>query len=255
MPNRFFPVILIALLLAACAGGDVTKNLAPVEQHPVGFVEGIDISKYQGDIDWRTVRKAGIRFAFIKATEGGDVVDDRFDENWRAAKAAGVARGAYHFYYFCRTAEDQVKWFIRNVPKDPDALPPVLDMEWNAHSPSCKKRPPRDKVLAEMRVFLEAAERYYGKKPIIYSSVDFHQDILEGALKEYPFWLRSVAGHPSTKYRSRAWVFWQYTGTGEVDGIDGKVDRNVFNGNAAAWKRWLEKQTDDPTPARPPTRP
>ena len=65
-------------------------------------VHGTDVAKYQADIDWKKVARNDISFAFIKATEGGDIVDDYFARNWRAAKAAGVPRGAYHFYYHCR---------------------------------------------------------------------------------------------------------------------------------------------------------
>ena len=132
-------------------------------------VHGVDVAKYQNDIDWRALRQGGISFAFIKATEGGDRVDERFHQNWREAKAAGVPRGAYHFYYFCRPAHEQAAWFIRNVPRDPDALPPVLDMEWNPFSPTCRLRPPAAAVQAEMRTFLRIVERHYGRKPIIYT--------------------------------------------------------------------------------------
>ena len=101
-------------------------------------VHGTDVSKYQTSIAWHDAKAAGISFAFLKATEGGDRVDDNFSENWQRAKAAGVPRGAYHFYYFCRPAEEQARWFIRNVPRDRSSLPPVLDMEWNPQSPTCK---------------------------------------------------------------------------------------------------------------------
>ena len=94
-------------------------------------VHGTDVSKYQTSVGWSDAKAAGISFAFVKATEGGDRVDDNFAENWQRAKAAGVPRSAYHFFYFCRPAEEQARWFIRHVPRDRSALPPVLDMEWN----------------------------------------------------------------------------------------------------------------------------
>lgn len=247
---RFKPVrdraatLFLSCLLAGCAVGEFSA-LSPVEllkrDQPESFpVHGIDISKFQGEIDWPRARSSGVAFAFIKATEGGDRFDERFEQNWRAAARAGVPRGAYHFYYFCRPARDQAKWFIDHVPRDPKALPPVLDMEWNGHSPTCTKKPPRATVLAEMREFVRRIERHYGRKPIIYSSVDFHREILEGHFNDYLFWLRSVAGHPSTKYQARdEWLFWQYTGTGTVPGIAGEVDRNVFAGSQSDWKKWL----------------
>ncbi len=204
--------------------------------HPV---HGTDVAKYQEYVDWKKVRQNGISFAFIKATEGGDMVDDFFQRNWKEARQAGVPRGAYHFFYFCRPAIEQARWFIRNVPVDKNALPPVLDMEWNHLSPTCKKRPPAATVQREMRVFLEAVERHYGKKPIIYTSIDFFEDNHLQGFKGYPYWLRSVAGHPNEKYGDHPFVFWQYTGTGVVPGIKGDADINVFNGTHAEWRNWL----------------
>jgi lysozyme len=202
-------------------------------------VHGTDVSKYQTEVDWHAARRSGINFAFVKATEGGDRVDAFFERHWAGAKAAGVARGAYHFYYFCRTAREQAEWFIRNVPKDPSALPPVLDMEWNHLSPTCKLRPPAATVQAEMKVWLEIVGRHYGKRPIIYTSIDFYEDNRLDGFHGYDWWLRSVSAHPHDRYGGRPWRFWQYTGTGEVPGMRGDADINVFNGDAAEWRKWL----------------
>ncbi len=215
-----------------------------VGRNPFNYsVHGTDVSKYQGDIDWRTKRRNGINFTFIKATEGGDVFDEYFTRHWNGARRAGIARGAYHFYYFCRPAIEQARWFIRNVPRDASALPPVLDMEWNPHSPTCKLRPDALTVRKEMRIFLKAVERRYRKKPIIYTTIDFYRDNELQKLKGYPFWLRSVAGDPYKRYSNQSWLFWQYTGTGEVPGITGDADINVFNGNKKAWREWLSANT------------
>lgn len=204
-------------------------------------VHGTDVSKYQRSVDWNAMRDGRISFAFIKATEGGDRVDDMFAEHWRNARAAGIPRGAYHFYYFCRPASEQAAWFIQNVPREAGAMPPVLDMEWNAHSPTCKLRPDKATVRSEMRTFLQIVERHYGKKPIIYTSIDFFDDNDLSSFAGYPFWLRSVAGHPSEKYGSHPFTFWQYTGTGVVPGIRGDADINVFNGSPSSWKKWLAR--------------
>ena len=201
-------------------------------------VHGVDVSKWQGDIDWHRVAASGVSFAFIKATEGGDVADDRFAENWRGARRAGVAAGAYHFYYVCRTADEQADWFIRHAPRDRGALPPVLDMEWNHKSKTCPQRPAPEVVRREMRRFLDRLEDHYKRRPIVYTSVDFYHDNELWRVPGHEFWLRSVAGHPSEIYGSQPWTFWQYTGTGMVAGIGGKADINVFGGNRAEWVRW-----------------
>ncbi|UWU17937.1 GH25 family lysozyme (plasmid) [Rhizobium sullae] len=201
-------------------------------------VHGVDISRWQGEIDWERLRTQGANFAYIKATDGGDHLDPMFRKNWRRAKEAGLKRGAYHFFYWCRTAGEQADWFIRNVPKEAGALPPVIDVEWNGES-SCKRRPSRERVLEKMQVFMDKLERHYGQRPIIYTAPDFYRDNLKGAFPDYPFWLRSVAAHPSKVYPKRKWVFWQYSGSGLSHGVDGRIDLNVFHGDENDWHDWV----------------
>jgi lysozyme len=207
-------------------------------------VHGVDVSKYQGEIDWDSVKESGVSFAFIKATEGGDSTDSKFHRNWAAAKSAGVPRGAYHFVYWCRSPLEEIANFERIVPVDPDALPPVLDVEATPTSKTCPRTLYREEVLVDMRKMLEELERHYGKKPIIYSSVDFYQSILHsGALAEYPIWVRSTKYHPQVRYGDRKWTFWQYRSDGNVPGIPALVDQNAFHGTHEQWRQWLAEQT------------
>ena len=201
-------------------------------------IHGIDVSRYQGDIDWRQVKSSGVSFAYLKATEGGDLADSRFKTYWRDAKRAGVRRGAYHYFYFCRPAVEQARWFIRHVPRDASALPPVLDMEWNPFSKTCTLRPDGAVVRREARKFLSMLEAHYGRRPVVYTTVDFFRETGIGRLKGTEFWLRSVADHPRQVYPGAFWRFWQYTGTGIVPGIEGEVDLNVFHDGPSTWLRW-----------------
>ena len=201
-------------------------------------VHGVDVSWWQGKIDWDKLRGQGANFVYMKATDGGDHLDPMFKKNWRAAKQAGLRRGAYHFFYWCRTAGEQADWFIRNVPKVEGALPPVIDVEWNGDS-SCKRRPSPAKVREKMQVFMDMVERHYGQRPIIYTSPDFYRDNLKGAFLDYPFWLRAVAQHPSKVYPGRKWVFWQYSGSGLARGLRGRIDLNVFHGSEDDWHDWV----------------
>ena len=201
-------------------------------------VHGVDVSRWQGQIDWSKLRSQGANFVYIKATDGGDHLDPMFRKNWNAAARAGLKRGAYHFFYWCRTAGEQADWFIRNVPKVAGALPPVIDVEWNGEF-SCKRRPSRERVLEKMQVFMDKLERHYGQRPIIYTAPDFYRDRLKGAFTDYPFWLRAVAQHPSKVYPGRKWVFWQYSGSGLSQGLKGRIDLNVFHGSEAAWRAWV----------------
>lgn len=201
-------------------------------------VHGIDAARYQGVIDWSTARNAGVSFAWLKATEGGDHIDPGFVTNAPGARSAGVPVGAYHFYYFCRTPEEQAKWFMQNVPHVPGDLPPVLDIEWN-HQSSCKRKPDPLTVRSEMARFVNLLGDHYGTLPVIYTTPDFYADNDLGQMHGAEFWLRTVAAHPSERYPGEDWSFWQYTGTGVVPGVGGNVDINAFGGSPESWSRWL----------------
>jgi lysozyme len=202
-------------------------------------VHGTDVSKYQRDVDWQTAKANGVSFAFIKATEGGDRVDDYFARNYAATRAAGIPRAAYHFFYFCTPAAVQARWFIRNVPRDASALPHLLDMEWNHKSPSCKLRPDPETVRSEMKIWLSIVERHYGKRPLIYVTPDFYDENLKGHFDSHQYFLRSVADHPANRYPGQKWTFWQYSGTGRIPGVAGDADMNVFAGSPSAFKAWV----------------
>ena len=139
-------------------------------------VHGVDVSRWQGDIDWPTLRTQGANFVYIKATDGGDHLDPMFKKNWREAHQAGLKRGAYHFFYWCRVASEQADWFIRNVPKVEGALPPVIDVEYNGQS-SCKRRLSPEKRREKMQVFMDRLEAHYGQRPVIYTAPDFYAEV------------------------------------------------------------------------------
>ncbi|WP_128254577.1 GH25 family lysozyme [Falsirhodobacter deserti] len=251
------PVRLLALVflvvLAACGsrGPDHVSGFPPQfgdavphdwrgRNVPAAYqVHGIDVARYQDHIDWHTARASGVRFAFIKATEGGDYVDPLLAHHRAGARAAGIPSSAYHYYYFCRTPQEQAAWFIANVPRRAGDLPPVLDMEWTPTSRTCTRRPPAAEVRQDAAIFLSILTSYYGQRPIIYSTVDFFRENEMWRVQGAEFWLRSVAGHPSEVHPGHDWTFWQYTGTGLIPGIRGRVDINAFRGNEQAWARWL----------------
>ena len=247
LPNFVNVVLAVMLLgvLASCArypSGPIQGDNRP---HP-GVnrarnlpIQGIDISRYQGAVDFAAAKAGGTHFVFIKATEGADYVDPNFADNWRLAKQAGMPRAAYHFMFWCSTASDQARWFEQNVPNDADALPPVLDVEWNNHSQTCTKKLSPEQALAKIEVMLDLMERYTGKLPIIYTDITFHRDVLEGHHLPNTFWLRSVAAEPDDRYDGRGFSFWQWTQTGVVRGVKGEVDRNAFYGSEDDWTNFL----------------
>ena len=89
-----------------------------------------------------------------------------------------------------------------------------------------------------MKQFLQAVEKHYGKRPMIYTSIDFYRDVIIGELHDYPLWVRTVNAEPMERYGDRRWMMWQYTDMGRVPGIKGNVDRNAFAGTEEDWMRF-----------------
>lgn len=195
---------------------------------PSGFdVHGIDISHHQGEVDWGRLsqnRNAAIplRFVFMKATEGGDHSDDRFETNFSEARNHGFIRGAYHFYIPSTDAVKQADFFIHTVQLDSGDLPPVLDVEVIG-----KKE--KKEFQKDIRRWLQRVESHYGVKPILYTSYKFKERYLnDSSFNAYPYWIAHYYVD-SVKYRGR-WDFWQHTDVGTVPGIGKEVDLDVFNG-------------------------
>ena len=203
---------------------------------PVGYsMHGIDVSHYQGDINWKMLKqtrqgKFPVEFIFMKATEGGDFSDDRFVANFDSAKVHGFIRGAYHFYNPKTDADKQADFFIRSVKLEPGALPPVLDIEMKSKDVK--------KLQQDLKIWLRKVENHYGVKPIIYASYKFKTKYLNDSIfNTYPYWIAHYYVD-SVRYQGE-WKFWQHTDVGTLPGIDEKVDLNVFNGSFSELKNIL----------------
>ena len=203
---------------------------------PVGYsIHGIDVSHYQGDINWKMLKqtrqgKFPVEFIFMKATEGGDFSDDRFVANFDSAKVHGFIRGAYHFYNPKTDADKQADFFIRSVKLEPGDLPPVLDIEMKSKDVK--------KLQQDLKIWLRKVENHYGVKPIIYASYKFKTKYLNDSIfNTYPYWIAHYYVD-SVRYQGE-WKFWQHTDVGTLPGIDEKVDLNVFNGSFSELKNIL----------------
>jgi len=188
-------------------------------------VKGIDVSHYQGDINWQEVRQDGIQFAFIKATEGVSLVDSQFTTNWEAARANGIRCGAYHFYRPSVLSTDQARHFLSHADLQPGDLPPVLDLEVTDNRNS--------RIIREgVKNWMEIVENAVGAKPILYTTPKFADAHLRGSLKDYPIWLAHLGrGEPPLPKGHSQWDFWQYSFTGTIRGIEGDVDLDCFRGS------------------------
>jgi lysozyme len=182
---------------------------------------GIDVSHHQGEIDWARVALDDIGFAYIKATEGGDLVDSRFGQNWSEAARAGLERGAYHFFTLCTPGEAQAKNFLAAIVDDPGELPPAIDLEL---ARNCGRRPDEPAVERELLAFLRLVEEGSGRSVLVYVGDDFEQRYPVRARLERPTWLRRFLRRPSAEH----WLVWQVQGFSEVDGISGRVDLDIM---------------------------
>ncbi len=197
-------------------------------------VKGVDVSHYQGEIDWQALRAGGVRFAYIKATEGANLRDPRFAENWRGSREAGIPHGAYHFFSPCKLGAEQAANFAGAVPVGEQSLPHALDVEQMG---ACSSGPAVADPVAEIVAFLDAAEKRFGSRPLIYTSPEFYATYLNDVrLGSERFWLRSL--HWLPRFGSRRWTLWQYHNRGRRPGIDGPVDLNAFNGPAAEFEKF-----------------
>jgi len=208
---------------------------------PDGYdIHGIDISHYQGKIDWKKLLQnketaTPLHFVFMKATEGGDHNDTTFEANFANARNHGFIRGAYHFYIPSTDALKQADFFIRTVKLVSGDLPPVLDVEVTG-------RKEKKELQQGIKRWLDRVESHYGVKPILYTSYKFKTRYLDDSIfNAYPYWIAHYYVD-SVRYQGK-WHFWQHTDVGSVPGIKEDVDLNVFNGSLEELKKLTIKVT------------
>ena len=205
------------------------------------MINGIDVSHYQGLIDWTMVKKAGVRFAFIKASEGEEFIDPMFEQNIQGAVEAGILPGSYHFFLPRYDPLVQARHYVRVLQEnavDAPSLPPCIDLETTGLG--------RNGLNQAMRIFIEEIYNLTGRKCILYTSPGFWNSYLPvptvSGFKlsncevdwavEYPLWLAHyTTGWPYQVYPWVGWRFWQYSSAGKIAGIKTKVDLDLFQGS------------------------
>ena len=213
-------------------------NPASAQEYPI---KGFDVSHHQGEIEWRKISPKTFQFIYLKATEGGDFKDRKFQDNWIQAREQGFLVGAYHFYRLCRDGRIQAQNFIETVPNKADALPPVIDLEYDSN---CINTYTKEQLLKEIQVMHDQLYQHYGKQPIFYISKSFYNIILAGHFTKTPLWVREYQSKPDLK-NNPAWLFWQHTNQGKIKGISKEVDLNVFYGSQYEWAHFLEQNGID----------
>ena len=202
------------------------RNIRVLENHK-GKVIGIDVSEFQGKIDWEEVEileeKYPVHFVFIRATAGNDRVDGQFKKNWEGAKENKIMRGAYHYYRPNENSIEQANLFIKTVKLQKGDLPPVLDIE------KLPKNQPLDSLKKGLKRWLTKVEKHYQVRPIIYTGESYYDDFLKEEFSEYLFWIANY-----NFYREKIeddWLFWQFTEKASLPGIKHRVDVNIYNGD------------------------
>ncbi len=210
--------------------GVVLLNNPSREQYPV---RGVDVSSYQGEIDWAVLSTQDIEFAFIKATEGSSYADERFAYNYEQARRAGLRVGAYHFFSYDSPGEAQADNFIGHVEVFDGMLPPVIDVEF--YGDKERNLPDKDRTRRELDALIGRLTEHYGLKPIIYATEKSYDLYIAGSFADLDIWIRNVITSPRLS-DGREWTFWQYTNRAVLDGYIGTeryIDLNVFCGSRA----------------------
>lgn len=217
-------------------------------------LRGIDVSHYQGEVDWYAVERGGLAFGFAKATEGASAVDDRFAANWRNVREAGLFRGAYHFGRPGQDPEVQAEHFASVVGalgfRD---MPPVLDLEESDGHPA-------DAVIEWARAFIVRAEALFERTLLLYTGGFWRFQLgnkKDDFFAERRLWLAAYSQKPVIPASWAAWTFWQFTdgthnGPAQIPGVRGPVDQNLFAGDEAALNALCGAAPEPSPPPSPP---
>lgn len=224
--TRVAPVTILASLALAACGSQPPPPAArtpAATPTPAALHQGIDVSWHSGAIDWPAVRAAGHTFAYIKATEGDDLADPMFEQHWKAAGAAGVRRGAYHFYVTEDDPRVQAEFFISKVHLVPGDLAPVVDVELIGHHTT-------GGLADRLRTWLEIVENHYGVRPVVYTSPNFWNAHVGEGFGEYPLWIADYdVDEPLLPAGWDAWHLWQWRDDADVPGVEKGADMSRIN--------------------------
>lgn len=238
--------LLLGLLLA-CGGEDSALDDLPAADDPAAEIDagerateaseealpdpeitlrlerGVDVSGHSGVVDWMQVEAAGHDFAFVKATEGIDLLDPAFDGHWQALAESELRRGAYHFYVTEDDPAVQAAFFIDNVDLAPGDLAPAVDVELIGHGTE-------PGLVDRLHVFLDILERHYGTKPILYTSARFWNRNLDDTFGDHPLWIAQYeVDAPDLPASWGNWVLWQHQGDAEIAGVEKGADLSRVN--------------------------
>ena len=246
--NIIITVLIIILLVVSIVLMILNGYIIPTKIETEKYeVKGVDVSEYQGEVDWEKIKGYGISFAFVKATEGSKYKDKYFKSNFEKLKTMDMLVGVYHFFSFKSSGENQALNYIEtvgNIQNDDTIFLPIIDVEYYGNYK--KENPDKEKVIEELQKMLDKLESTYRVKPMIYTTMEFYKSYIDGNFSDYDIWIRNVITKP--KLKNRDWKFWQYSGRGRLDGYSGEekfIDLNVFNGTKEEFDKYLENKKQE----------
>lgn len=213
-----------------------TSSAQPMEEVPEQHADkarGVDVSHYQGTVNWSSVQRTGIAFAYAKATGGTSFVDPQFANNWNGLRKEGLIRGAYHFFHLNEDPIAQGRFYAQTVGAfDAQDLPPILDVE-------VRDDVPRDSMVTRVQQWLTTVEQATGRRPMLYAPTDFYREYFAGAFDAYPL-IQAQYGVDAPDTVGKRWTIWQHSQTGHVPGITGDVDLDLFNGDVSELQAFIK---------------
>ena len=215
--------ILIALFTAISMGAQAQNPYEQCEdtcQH----VHGIDLSHYQGEVFWETVgENTKMAYVYLKATEGGDRIDEMYERNINLAHRYGLKVGSYHFY---RPKTEQIKQLenfkTQCLPGEQDLIP-MIDIE-------TKQGLNTEEFCDSLMKFLTLVEEAYKQKPLLYTGTNFYNKYLQGKIDDYQLMIAQYTEREPVLADERDFTLWQYTGKGRIVGVSGYIDKSRFMG-------------------------
>lgn len=229
------PLIVLAAALAAATYAWLALRPAPPFDPARYPIHGVDVSHHQGVVTWGRLKRQGVAFAYVKASEGSEDRDPLYHAAAVQAREAGLKVGAYHFFSLCRPGADQASNFLAAMDASSTDLPPAVDVEYRGN---CRSRRPREAMVRELGAFLDAVERGSGHRPILYLTPDAFHDLVAGtSLEQAPLWMQAAGGPPA---KGAHVLIRQYAAQGRLDGVDGPVDLDAFIGSRTAFEAWAK---------------
>ena len=216
--------ILIAALFATITAGAKAQN--PYEQceDTCQHVHGIDLSHYQGEVFWETIgENTKMAYVYLKATEGGDRIDEMYERNINLAHRYGLKVGSYHFYRPKTEQQKQLDNFkTQCLPGEQDLIP-MIDIE-------TKQGLNTEEFCDSLMKFLTLVEVAYKQKPLLYTGTNFYNKYLQGKVNDYQLMIAQYTVREPVLADDRDFTLWQYTGKGRIVGVSGYIDKSRFMG-------------------------